>query len=353
MSEPITGYAEGYYGRLLSWQERSQLLVTLNRLGLNTYYYAPKEDPLHRLHWRTPYDAQWRSDFKAFCEHAKHLEINVVAGVAPGLDFDFSHLPDGEDFNHLLHKCRTLLADGADAISILMDDIDDDYEQHRGEYAFEGHAHAALSNATAQALGVPSIWVTPRVYADELIPESEDYLPHFVGTLDEQHTVVYCGSDVVSEHVDTRVQVSLNNVAQQAGLCGVHSHRVIIWDNLYANDYCPRRLFIGPWQGRFGVQDVVLNPTGMPNTDALLLSVMARTLSACQEEGSDAIARTVWKQVLREHDVPDAFFLLAPYFYHPLTTLLCKMPSSFACGVGKPRYRANGIRLFSDLSTIY
>ena len=58
MTTPITGYAEGFYGRLLSWAERARILATLQSLGMNTYYYAPKEDPWHRFDWRTPYPAE-------------------------------------------------------------------------------------------------------------------------------------------------------------------------------------------------------------------------------------------------------------------------------------------------------
>ena len=142
MTTPITGYAEGYYGRLLSWAERARLLATLQSLGMNTYYYAPKEDPWHRFDWRTPYPQKWLEEFRAFCHEARQRDVVVVAGVAPGLDFDFSHLPDGEDFRLLVSKCAFLLENGASAISLLMDDIDTDFSLHAGGFANEGEAHA-------------------------------------------------------------------------------------------------------------------------------------------------------------------------------------------------------------------
>ena len=49
---------------------------------------------------------------------------------------------------------------------------------------------------------------------------------------------------------------------------------MIIWDNFYANDYCPRRLFLGPWRA-VNLPDVMLNPTGMIETDLLLLDLMS------------------------------------------------------------------------------
>ena len=47
----LEGYLEGYYGRLLSWKDRSILLKTLSQLEMNTYIYGPKEDPYHRIDW--------------------------------------------------------------------------------------------------------------------------------------------------------------------------------------------------------------------------------------------------------------------------------------------------------------
>ena len=39
---------------------------------------------------------------------------------------------------------------------------------------------------------------------------------------------------------------------------------------------CPRRLFLGAYLGRHDDQDILLNPTGMIETDLLLLSQMAK-----------------------------------------------------------------------------
>ena len=83
------GYIEGYYGRLLSFKDRHQLLGTLHDLSMDSYLYAPKEDVLHRFDWRRPYPEDWCADFAAFCEAARAKQIRILAGIAPGLDFAF------------------------------------------------------------------------------------------------------------------------------------------------------------------------------------------------------------------------------------------------------------------------
>ncbi len=73
MSNCVQGYAEGYYGRLLNWDERLAVLDKLAEVGHNTYYYAPKEDARHRWQWRTPYDSDWRHSFALFCQQLAGL----------------------------------------------------------------------------------------------------------------------------------------------------------------------------------------------------------------------------------------------------------------------------------------
>ena len=48
----VKGYIEGYYGKLLSWKERNEVLDVLAKNNMNFYFYCPKEDINHRLKWR-------------------------------------------------------------------------------------------------------------------------------------------------------------------------------------------------------------------------------------------------------------------------------------------------------------
>ena len=90
----IIGYIEGYYGRLLSWKYRKLIIKSLSKNKMNTYFYAPKEDICHRLCWRKNYSKKWHLNFKNFIQFSKLNGIKVIAGIAPGLDFDFNELND-------------------------------------------------------------------------------------------------------------------------------------------------------------------------------------------------------------------------------------------------------------------
>ena len=45
-------------------------------------------------------------------------------------------------------------------------------------------------------------------------------------------------------------------------------------DNYYANNYCPRRFFIGPYIGRKKLNNIMVNPTGLINTDLIILDIV-------------------------------------------------------------------------------
>lgn len=306
---PIRGYLEGYYGKLLSWGEREDLLHFLKSQQLSTYCYAPKEDTQHRLQWRDAHNLQWHTSFSQFCKLATNLDISIVAGIAPGLDFNFDRNANTNDFNCLHTKANSFLNDGAHEILIMWDDIDDDRFIDRDGLS-EGAAHAHVINQLSDTMGRP-LWTVPRVYAAE-IENKDNYLEDFFAELNPQHTVLLCGKAIVARNISKSDLVKLSYSPANAELTtnGALKHRTVVWDNFYANDYCPRRLFLGPWTGREHINDYLLNPTGLPYTDKLLLDVAASTHTSTDIQND-------WGNALKRHGVPDAFLTIAPYFTKP------------------------------------
>jgi len=197
------------------------------------------------------------------------------------------------------------LANGASMIALLMDDIAADFEARSGSFTNEGRAHAALANRLGLAIDA-AIIIVPRIYADSLITpddaQSITYLEQFASHLDSQHQVVYCGDDIVAPRPFGDVGGHLDPAS------------IIIWDNFYANDYCPRRLFLGPWRST-DMPHIMLNPTGMIETDLLLLGLMAGARDQAGR-GSEA-GKIYWRELMQKAAVPDAFFDIAAYFDAP------------------------------------
>ena len=300
----IIGYIEGYYGKLLTWENRKLIVNSLQKNNMNTYLYAPKEDVNHRLNWRKKYDLNWRKSFRDFTQFSKRNNINVIAGIAPGLDFDFKEFNSktknkkSTDYTLLYNKSKQLLDDGANSIALLLDDIPEDFKNKFGDKISEGISHGILAIALSNSLG-KNIYFVPRIYRDELINDEPNYLKDLSSVLDSKIKVFYCGRNVVSK--------TLTNYSK---IKKILSNEIILWDNYYANDYCPRRFFIGPFLGRKNLNNIMVNPTGLINTDLIILDLVASNIS-----NNPFINE--WNKILKAHGVPVIFYKIKQYFFKP------------------------------------
>ena len=300
----IIGYIEGYYGRLLSWKNRKLIIKSLRKNKMNTYFYAPKEDTCHRLFWRKKYSQNWRLNFQNFTQFSKKNNINIIAGVAPGLDFNFKGLynvsknNDNSDFELLFKKATQLRKDGASSIALMLDDIPNDFKKKFGINISEGTYHGILANKLSNKLG-QNIFFVPRVYADELISDDPSYLKDLGKILNPKIKVFYCGKNVVAKTCKSfgKIRKYLSN-------------KIIVWDNFYANDYCPRRFFIGPNLGREKLKNILVNPTGLISTDLLILDIFGNSIKR-------KISKNEWENILKNHNVPEKFFKIKKYFLKP------------------------------------
>ena len=298
------GYIEGYYGKLLSWENRKLIIKSLKKNNMNTYFYAPKEDKNHRLNWREKYNLKWRKKFCEFTKFSKINNINIIAGIAPGLDFDFKNFnnktnkKESFDFTLLLNKAKQLLDDGATSIALLLDDIPEDFKNKFGNQISEGTSHAILANTLSESLG-KNIYFVPRIYADELINDEPYYLKDLSSVLNQKTRVFYCGKNVVSKNLTSFLKVNK-----------ILSNEIIFWDNYYANDYCPRRFFIGPYIGRENLKKIMINPTGLINTDLLILDIFTSNIKHKPSTNE-------WLTILNNHGVPKIFNKVKQFFLRP------------------------------------
>ena len=85
----------------------------------------------------------------------------------------------------------------------------------------------------------------------------------------------------------------------------------MVWDNYYANDYCPTKFYVGSYRGRNitekAVQGIGLNLTGLPLTDSINLYHLKGDMST--------------EEILKEFGVPQDFNALIPFFDGPFKNL--------------------------------
>lgn len=314
-NKKYVGYIEGYYGRLLSWGERFCLLSHLRKESLNTYFYAPKEDPLHRVLWRTRYSREWLTAFKDFVYTAKKKKISVVPGMSPGLSFDYL---SPNDYSTLLEKFTSFLDAGVKTVVLLMDDIPDSLPLRCGKkFGSLGEAHGHLLsriyNDLQKNASRPGLWFCPTVYSDQSAGndiENSRYLLDLKKSMPGEIPILWTGPNIVSAELS---RATIKKIS------GLFNENIIIWDNLYANDYCPCRIFTGPFFGRKKeivniTIGILLNPTGLFHTDAFLTSLLGEFL----KKKSPAQA---WQNVADGFCIPREYRAVRQFFESPFRAL--------------------------------
>jgi hyaluronoglucosaminidase len=88
------GIIEGFYGPPYRHADRLWLVDKLGAWGMNRYVYAPKEDPLHRAEWRTPYEAAAMREFGELVARGAAAGVAVGFAVSPGLTIEYGSATD-------------------------------------------------------------------------------------------------------------------------------------------------------------------------------------------------------------------------------------------------------------------
>lgn len=255
-----TGVVEGFYGVPWSWRERRLLVLSMAAQGMDTYVYAPKNDPLHRDRWRDDYDDETLDAFRELAAFGAELGVTVYFGLSPLIDFEFE---GAADYPRLVDKLSPLLERGVRGVVLLGDDI---------EWAIEtevdaalGAKHVALVNRLLGDLRAiePSVrlWFVPTVYSDARADDWEGGQGYLAALADLDSDVEYLWTGPSTGN-GTMEAADMLRVTQAVG------RKPLIWDNHWANDAgdgFTGRILLAPYSGRSAdlqgaVSGIVQNP---------------------------------------------------------------------------------------------
>ena len=246
------GLVEGFFGPPWSMAHRTALFEFGTARGMNTYLYAPKDDPYHRERWTEPYPRnQWRALLQ-LVRQAQKRQIDFVYGFHPGKGLCFS---DEKPVRTLLAKARRFYDAGVRTFAVLFDDIPSRLEFTSDRKNFR------KSLAQAEGVWLQKIqamqpgewkdvewWICPSYYTPDpvLARLFGSFEPDFLEVLGEylpsNVACFWTGPSVVSK------KISLAHVQKIAKRV---RHRLLLWDNYPVNDLSMRdELHLGPLQGR-------------------------------------------------------------------------------------------------------
>ncbi|HBT51428.1 MAG TPA: hypothetical protein DEA49_04870 [Petrotoga sp.] len=269
----MRGIIEGFYGEPWSHQNRLDMINFCGRNKMNTYWYAPKDDPYHREKWREDYPEEEMEKIDELIKVSKGNFVDFVFCVSPGLSMKFS---DQKEFDLLCKKYYEILSKGVKKFSILFDDIPEKLNYEEDEREFEGNyglAQIYIANKLYEFLkgkdSEASLYLCPTEYWQE---EDSMYRRTIKEHLNPEIPVIWTGKGVWSKRVTRK---NADKILNQFG------HDLILWDNYPVNDADQGELFLAPLMNRENdlcisrVKGVISNPMNQPYASMLALQTIA------------------------------------------------------------------------------
>ncbi len=295
----LAGVIEGFYGPPWSQAERFELFDLMDRWGLNTYVYAPKDDLKHRALWREAYSTVESETLGEMIRACGERRIRFIYALAPGLDIRYSR---EVELTHLRARFEQMLGLGCQDFALLFDDIPDRLDpadsKRFGSFASaQCHVANTLFQWTRDRQAKERFLFCPTPYCGRMAGRKfggEDYLPTLGRELRPEIDVFWTGPEIISREIP---------VAHMQDMQRILRRKPVIWDNLHANDYDGRRFYCGPYAGRppelrREVKGLLVNP----NNEFPLNYVPLRTLAEFVKfpDTGNWNARQVYLDAMRE-----------------------------------------------------
>lgn len=222
------GYIEGFYGNPWSHKNRRMMLELMSFYGMNTYYYAPKDDPYHRDKWDELYPEKELSQLSELSDFCKEKFVDFHFCIAPGLSMRYS---SEEDFEKLACKANQLYSIGIRNFGLLLDDIPENLYFEQDKIAFDGeavNAHVYLSNKFYDYLKQLNpdckLTVCPLQYHGK---GDEYYISKLGQGLSGGINIFWTGKNICSQEITVREAVIFENSTNR---------KPLYWDNFPVND---------------------------------------------------------------------------------------------------------------------
>ena len=268
----VRGIVEGFYGTPWSHQDRLDLLRFEGEHGMNSYFYAPKDDPYHRKQWRDPYPPDRLAQLGELVSAARENFVDFCFAVSPGLSMTYS---SDEDFSKLTEKLESVGKLGTSCYALFLDDVPEEIQNDADKARFKtlAEAHAYVINKLYHYLIALSprnhLVVTPTTYTNGF--GSRDYIRELGAEADPHVDLVWTGTEVVSPVI---------TVPQTEDWAQLLKRPPLIWDNYPVDDYARWRPFLGPLVGRDAglgavVRGLVSNPMNEAHASMLPLATIA------------------------------------------------------------------------------
>ena len=252
------GFIEGYYGNPWSTEDRMNLMTWGGYYKLNSYFYAPKNDPKHNSSWRELYtDEEIETLIKPLADAGNASKCRFVYALHPFMYSPISFASEAayqEDLEVLQAKFEQVINAGVRQIAILADDA----ANYNNTGNLGGNNYARLLNDMTTWLSemketYPDLKMTLPFCTVEYYGNGESYYSGFP----ENVQIVMTGGRIWGEVSDSFTSTFTNNAGRGP----------YMWVNWPCTDNSKNHLIMGgystflhPGVDPDKIQGIVLNP---------------------------------------------------------------------------------------------
>ena len=223
------GYIEGFYGYPWTHEERMSLMEDTAKYKMNTYIYAPKDDPYHRTNWKELYPEEQAQQIAELAQAGHDNNFNFCWTIHPGATLQFNDT----DFQALINKYEQLYDLGVRQFGVLFDDTNDWYNGS-AQVSFINRIDDEFVKAKGDVR--PLIVVSAR-YNSAWGPTVSYFRP-YMSDLHKDIQIMWTGAATMSN-------ISHDVYEWPKSWTGV-DRDLAVWWNYPVNDYCDGKLLMAP-----------------------------------------------------------------------------------------------------------
>lgn len=238
----MRGYIEGFYGNVWEKETRKSVMCLMSRHGMNTFYYAPKDDEYHRAKWRELYPEKKLNELKELFLFSKENELDFHYCIAPGLDMRYTN---EKDFDTLITKIKSIYDIGVKRFGLLLDDIPEtlQYDEDIEKYGETVNAHIDLVNRVYDELKKLDKDIEFTMCPLQYHGKGDEYFISKLGKgLDSEIKIFWTGRNICSQELTSLEAIRFIENTR---------HKPLYWDNFPVNDAeMWNEMHLGPIEGR-------------------------------------------------------------------------------------------------------
>lgn len=233
------GIIEGYYGIPYSNESIMSLMEFGSDFKMNTFIYAPKDDPYHNSQWREPYPQETIDGLKEVIQKGVETKVGFVYAIHPFMNNRINKNDFDREIKYITDKFQVFYDLGVRQFALLADDA-------QSETPLQVKTINALQAWLDTKEGTYPLVFCPQAYSGR---PDQNYFNQFrdgtsieingkteqVPAVDERVEIMFTGPAIIG-NVDSATNETFNNVS------GRYPY---MWLNWPVNDYTDSTLFIG------------------------------------------------------------------------------------------------------------